>query len=112
MSEENRKLPDFQTLVKVKCRSKGISMNKISQKMGRSPGYLSYRLKNNNPDVKLFLEVSELLGRNFFEPYIDCLPSRVRYTWREKVLLKEREKLWKEIRQLKAENEKLWSKLG
>ena len=112
MSEKKSEFPNILILVKVKCQKMNTSMNKVSKKMGRSPGYLSYRLKRNNPDVKLLLEISELLNYNFFERYIDCLPKRIIYTWRGKELLKEREKLWNEIRQLKAENEKLWSKLG
>lgn len=57
------------------------------------------------------LALSEHLKTNIFEAYMEQLPLNLRRNWREKELLKEVDNMRKEIRKLKAENEKLWGRV-
>ena len=107
-----KNLPSLVKHIKVICTQRRTSLARLSKQMGRNSGYYAYTLRKKNLPILTLLELTALLGANFLEPYTLVLPSTLRGSKREKELLKEVEKLKKEMRALKAENERLWGRVG
>ncbi len=106
--EEKKTLPNLLETVKGYAKLRGRSLKKISLGMGKSPNYLTQKLKNQNPDILILLELSELLNLNLVEHYTTLLPPALQTTHRERALLIELEQLKKELLTLKAERDKYW----
>lgn len=114
-----KQLPDLLKTVKTYAEMRKKRLSLMSKNLGKAPNYLSEKLKKNNAEILLLLQLSELLKVNLVEHYTALLSPTAQATHRERALYVEMEKqrkeiyeLRKELEQVKAERDKYWEKVG
>ena len=107
-----KELPDMPAIARNWAKYKGTSLNAISRKLKKSSNYLHSNLRTRDVRPSVLLALSDFLGENLFEYYLELLPEHVRPTAREKELLKEIEALKKELKRVGEERDKYWEKIG
>jgi hypothetical protein len=101
-------LPDLLIAVKTLLLKQNKFMHMASKGMGRSPYYLTVALRDRNPRIGLLMYLSEELGTNLLNYYLDHMPPSVRLTARDVAHREEINALKAELERVKEENAKLW----
>jgi transcriptional regulator with XRE-family HTH domain len=104
-------LPDIAAIARNWAKYKGTSLRSISRKLKKNPQYLHQNLHSRNPRPSVLLALSDFLGVNLFEYYLELLPEQVRPTTREKELQKQIDDLKNELKRVEEERDKYWEKL-
>lgn len=108
------KKPEFPSLHKVVeslLKGRGSSLAKASLKMGRASNYLTIRLKSNNPNIGLLVDLSNLVGINLLEAYLPFMAPEVRHTAVERELMQQLAAKNAELETVKTERDKYWGLL-
>jgi hypothetical protein len=103
-----KELPDIRDAVKALLMKQNKSMHMASRRMGRSHNFLSLTLRDRNPRIGLLIDLSEELGTNLLNYYLDHMPPSVRLTARDVAHREEINALKAELERVKEENAKLW----
>lgn len=103
-----KELPDIRDIVKALLNRQNSTMHKASKRMGRSHNFLTLALRDRNPRIGLLLDLSEEVGTNLLNYYLDQMPPSVRLTARDIVARDEITALKAELETVKTENARLW----
>lgn len=109
---KKNELPDINSIARNWAKHNGTSLRSISRKLKKSENYLHQILIKRDVRPSVLIALSDFLGVNLFEYYLELLAPPVRATLREKQLQQELEQLQNELQKKQAECERLWEKLG
>ncbi len=110
--KSKKELPDIAAIARNWAKYKGTSLRSISRKLKKNPQYLHQNLHSRDVRPSVLLALSDFLGKNLFEYYLELLPPNVRPTAREKELIQEIEALKKELKRVGEERDRYWEKIG
>jgi hypothetical protein len=101
-------LPDIAAIGRNWAKHKGTSLRSISRKLKKNPDFLRQSLSTRDARPSVLLALSDFLGENLFEYYLELLPEHVRPTAREKELQRKIEVLEKELKRVGEERDRYW----
>jgi DNA-binding transcriptional MerR regulator len=107
-----KNLPDMPAIARNWAKYKGTSLKSISRKLKKNPEFLRQNLSTRDARPSVLLALSDFLGENLFEYYLELLPPHVRPTAREKELQKQIDELQKELKRVGEERDKYWTTLS
>lgn len=107
-----KELPDMAAIGRNWAKYKGTSLRSISRKLKKSPAFLRQSLSSRDVRPSVLLALSDFLGVNLFEYYLELLPEHVRPTTREKELQRKIEELENELHRVGEERDRYWEKIG
>lgn len=110
--KKKNELPDINAIARNWAKYKGTSLNAISRKLKKHDAYLHQNLVSRNPRPSVLIALSDFLGVNLFEYYLELLPEHVRPTTREKELQRKIEELENELHRVGEERDRYWEKIG
>ena len=101
-------LPDMAAIGRNWAKHKGTSLRSISRKLKKNPDFLRQSLSTRDARPSVLLALSDFLGVNLFEYYLELLPPHIRPTSREKELEKQLEALRNELKRVEQERDRYW----
>lgn len=106
--KNKKELPDMNAIARNWAKYKGTSLRAISRKLKKSPQFLHQNLRTRDVRPSVLLALSDFLGENLFEYYLELLPEHIRPTAREKELQKQIEELQNELKRVGEERDRYW----
>lgn len=104
--------PDHRNFIRVRLKSKRLSLHKLSGKWNRSKGYLSKALQDPDLRVGLLLQLSEALNENLLDHYIQALDPTLRPTAAERNLQQQLNDTQLQLKRVTEERDRYWQALS